>query len=65
MARSQGGQAVSIQLCDNMTDIKWHHRYDTDFEDLLFRYYNHVILAETNITFRISNSSFFENGKLV
>ena len=48
-----------------MTDIKWHHRDDTDFEDLLFRYYNHVILAETDITFRISNSSFFENGKLI
>ena len=47
-----------------MKDINWHNWQDLDFEDLLYRYSNHDILAETNVTYRISNTKYFENGKL-
>ena len=50
-----------------MNDINWHHRDDLDFIDLLIRNYNHTILVETNITFRIDNTSNFDpqTGKLI
>ena len=50
-----------------MTDINWHHRDDLDFIDLLIRNYNHIILVETDITFRIDNSNNFDpqTGKLI
>jgi len=47
-----------------MKDINWHDWHDLDFEDLLYRYSNHDILAETNVTYRISNTKYFEDGKL-
>lgn len=50
-----------------MTDINWRHRDDNDFHYVLWRYYNHTILAETDVTFRIDNSSNFDpqTGKLI
>ena len=45
-----------------MKDINWHDWHDLDFEDLLYRYSNHDILAETNVTYRISNTKYFETG---
>jgi len=50
-----------------MNDIHWHHRDDDDFYDILVRYYNHTILTETNIGYRIDNTNNFCSftGKLL
>jgi hypothetical protein len=42
-----------------MNDINWHKRGDADFYDLLIKFKGHTILVETDITFRIDNSSHY------
>ena len=50
-----------------MNDINWRHRDDNDFHYTLWRYHNHTILAETDVTFRVDNSNNFDpqTGKLI
>ena len=45
-----------------MNDIKWRHRDSNDFHYALWRYHNHTILVETDITFRIMKNRYGMDG---
>ena len=49
-----------------MNDIKWRHKDNNNFYYVFWRYPNRTILVETDVTFRIDNSSNFDpqTGKL-
>lgn len=44
-----------------MNSVTWHTQNDSDFWGLLERYTNHDILIETDVTFRLSNTKYFDS----
>lgn len=50
-----------------MNDIKWHTQDQDDFWSLLRGYKDSNILVETNITFRLSNTKYYDefSGKMI